>query len=128
MSEAAMSHWRRLLPLCISVGLIVWLANRISVAELLRASALLPCQRLVPMTVGLVIALYLWDVLCLLAVFATRRDRLSYGWMLRARGKSFLVGAFNQGLGQAAVAWDVARVQGTPFAAALSAQRFAGLA
>ena len=88
--------------------------------ELLRASAVLPWQRLAAMTVGLVIALYLWDVVCLLTVFSVDGGQLSYGRMLRARGKSYLVGAWNQGLGQAAVAWDVARLQGTPFAAALS--------
>jgi hypothetical protein len=115
-----MRHWRKAFPLFISVGLIVWLASRISMGELLRASAVLPWQRLAAMTVGLVVALYLWDALCLLTVFAVDGRRLTYGHMLLTRGKSYLVGALNQGLGQAAVAWDISRVQGTSFAAALS--------
>ena len=114
-----MRHWRDAIPLCTSVCLVVWLASRISVGELLRASAMLPWQRLVPMTVGLVVALYLWDVLCLLTVFSIDGRRLTYGLMLCARGRSYLVGVLNQGLGQAAVAWDISRIQGTTFAAAL---------
>ncbi len=115
-----MRFCRKTLPLCISAGLIVWLASRIPISQLLRASAVLPWRCLSLMTVGLVAALYLWDVLCLLAVYAVDGRRLTYGQMLRARGRSYLVGALNQGLGQAAVAWETARVQGSSFAAALS--------
>lgn len=115
-----MSHCRKAIPLLISAGLIVWLASRLSVRELLRASAVLPWERLVPMTVGLVVALYLWDSLCLLTVFSIEGRCLTYGDMLRVRGMSYLIGAWNQGLGQVAVAWDVARAQGTTFVAALS--------
>ena len=49
-----------------------------------------------------------------------RSTPLTYRGMLRVRGRSYLVGALNQGLGQAAVAWDVAGIQGTSFAAALA--------
>jgi hypothetical protein len=115
-----MRHWRRAIPLCVSAGLIVWLASRISVAELLRASGVLPWQQLAAMTAGLVVALYLCDVYCLLTVFSVNGRRLTFGRMLRARGKSYLLGAWNQGLGQAAVAWDVASIQETSFTAALS--------
>jgi len=115
-----MLHWRKMLPYCISAGLIVWLTSRFSTSEIIRAFAVLPWQRLLPMTVGLVIALYLWDALCLLTVFSVADWRWTYRRMLRARGKSYLAGAFNQGLGQAALAWEIARVQGTSFAAALS--------
>jgi len=72
------------------------------------------------MTVALVVLLYLWDTSCLLTVFHVDGRKLTYGRMLRARGRSYLVGALNQGLGQAAVAWDVARLQGTSFVEALS--------
>ena len=119
MSEAAMKYWRKTFPFVVSTGLIVWLASRISLDELLRASAVLPWQRLAPMTAGLVILLYFWDAFCLLTVYSLAGKQLTYGRMLR-RGKSYLVGALNQGLGQAAVAWQVARVQSTSFAAALS--------
>ncbi len=115
-----MRYWHKAIPLCISVGLIVWLAVRIPAGELLQAAAVLPWQRLAAMTLGLVVALYLWDTLCLLAVFSVDHGRLTYFSMLRARGKSYMVGALNQGLGQVAVAWDIAKTQGMPFAAAMS--------
>ncbi len=104
-------RWRKTLPLVISLGLIAWLASRISLGEVLQAAVLLPWQKLAPMTVGLVVALYLWDALCLLTVFSTAAEDLTYVRMLQLRGKSYLVGALNQGLGQAAVAWHVAKMR-----------------
>jgi hypothetical protein len=115
-----MNAWRNSLPLWISLGLIVWLIHRISLDELLRAAASLPWQLLAPMTVGFVIVLYVWDVFCLLTVFAGNGKPLTYSQMLRVRGRSYLAGVLNQALGQAAVAWDVARIQGTSYIAALS--------
>jgi hypothetical protein len=111
--------WRRALPAAISVGLIAWLASRISLSELARAAAVLPWKLLGPMTVALVIALYFWDALCLVTVFSTGGKAFTCTAMLRARGKSYLVGAWNQGLGQAAVAWNVAKARRTSFRAAL---------
>jgi hypothetical protein len=72
------------------------------------------------MTFALVVSLYLWDALCLQTVFSVGGNGLTYTEMLRARGKSYLVGAWNQGLGQAAVAWRVARARKTSFRAALA--------
>ena len=72
------------------------------------------------MTAAMVMLLYLWDAYCLPVVFASGNARLSYGCMLRLRGKSYLLSALNQGLGQAAIAWSVARTQATPLVAAYS--------
>jgi hypothetical protein len=113
-------RWGKLVPLVISLGLIVWLAQRTSLANLVRTIGSLPWKYLVPMTTALVIALYLWDALCMLTVFSAEGSRLSYLQMLKARGKSFLLGAWNQGLGQAAVAWEIARLQHSSVRAALT--------
>ena len=115
-----MKTWHKLLPFSISLGLIVWLICRISPGGLLHAATLLPWRLLAPMTLGLVVVLYLWDVVCLLTVYSDENRRLTYLQMLRIRGRSYLVGAFNQGLGQAAVAWEAARIQESSFIAALS--------
>jgi hypothetical protein len=104
----------------ISLGLIAWLASRISLSGLAQAAAVLPWKLLVPMTAALVVGLYLWDTLCLLTVFSVGGSSISYGAMLRARGKSYLWAAWNQGLGQAAVAWYVARARRTSFRAAFA--------
>jgi hypothetical protein len=115
-----MERWRKALPLLFSAGLIVWLISRISVANLFRAATLLPWQLLLPMTGAMVVLVYLWDAYCLPVVFANGNARLSYGWMLRARGRSYLLSALNQGLGQAAIAWHVARSRAMPLTVALS--------
>lgn len=115
-----MNAWRKSLPLWISIGLIAWLVHRVSLDDLLRAAARLPWQFLVPMTVGAVVVLYLWDVYCLLTVFIGIGRPLTYSEMLWLRGRSYLAAVMNQGLGQAAVAWNVARIQGVPVVAALS--------
>ncbi len=111
---------RRRMPVAISLGFILWLASRISLRGLLQAAAVLPWKQLVPMTVALVVALYLWDAVCLLTVFSTGGRGMTYAEMLRARGKSYLWAAWNQSLGQAAVAWHVARARRTTFRGALA--------
>ena len=116
-----MARWRRFLPLLISLGLVGWLATRVSPLAVIRAAAALEWQLLVPMTAALVAALYLWDAFCQPLVFS-RSDKaaLSYSRMLRLRGESYLLGAFNQGLGQGLLAWNVARLQRTSLATTLS--------
>jgi hypothetical protein len=115
-----MKIFRKWLPLGVSLVLTAWVASRISMSRLFHAAGLLPWERLAAMTVGLVAALYLWDAYCLLAVFSVDGRRLGYEEVLRARGKSYLAGTLNQGLGQAAVAWDVAKIQSRSFAAMFS--------
>ena len=101
-----MGRWRKTLPLLFSVGLISWLVSRISVDNLWRAAAAVRWQLLllVPVTAAMVVLVYLWDAYCLPIVFASGNPRLSYGCMLRLRGRSYLLSALNQGLGQAAIA------------------------
>ena len=94
-----MKTCRKALPLLISVGLIIWLACRISLRSVFEGASVLPWQILVPMTLGLMIALYLWDVLCLLTVFADSDKPLTYWQMLRLRGRSYLAGRTKPRLG-----------------------------
>jgi hypothetical protein len=115
-----MGRWRKTLPLLLSAGLIAWLVGRISVTSLLHAAAALRWQWLLPLTAAMVLLVYLWDAYCLPVVFAAGHARMSYGQMLRARGKSYLLSALNQGLGQAALAWHVARIENMPLVDALS--------
>jgi hypothetical protein len=115
-----MGWLRKALPLLFSVGLISWLISRISVDHLVRAAATLRWQLLVPMTAAMVVLVYLWDAYCLPVVFATANARLPYGRMLRVRGRSYLLSALNQGLGQASLAWHVARIERMPLVSALS--------
>jgi hypothetical protein len=115
-----MRSLRRLVPLAVSATLIAWLLTRFSFGKLVNAAAVLPWQALLPMTAALVVALYLWDVVCLLTVFSEDGRRLTYGQMLRIRGRSYVVSVVNQALGQGAVAWEVSRAQQTSLLAALS--------
>jgi hypothetical protein len=67
----------------------------------------------------MVLALYLWDSVCLHWLFAERGLPLSYGQVLRARGSSYIASAVNYELGQGLVAWGLARAQGTTLVGAL---------
>jgi hypothetical protein len=115
-----MSTWRKLLPLLISLALIAWVVMRLSVGGVFQAIAAAPWPRLAILTAALVVALYLWDAVCLLTVFSGHGRPLTYAEMLRARGKSYAIGTLHQGLGQAALAWEVARTKKASLAAALS--------
>jgi hypothetical protein len=59
----------------------------------------------------MVVALYLWDAFCLPAVYAVDERRVPYRKSLHIRGLSYLGGALNYELGQAAIAWGMARLQ-----------------
>jgi hypothetical protein len=111
-----MWQWRKvihkILPLAISGALIGWLLSRISLDEVLRAAGELNWRLLAPLTACMVMALYVWDSLCLKTVFALDNRKLEFGKMLRIRGISYLVGAFNYELGQAFIAWSMTRQMG----------------
>jgi len=66
------------------------------------------------------LALYLWDGLCLQAVYTTEGSPLGYRRMLHIRGLSYLLSALHCQLGQAMVIWNVARHQGGSLVATAS--------
>ena len=59
----------------------------------------------------MVVALYLWDASCLPTVYSVDGNSWPYRRSLHLRGVSYLGGAVNYELGQAALAWGVARLQ-----------------
>ncbi len=105
------SWLHRCLPVVVSGAALAWVVWRVSPAALAEKAILLDWHLLVPATVAMVIALYFWDGVCLVALFATPEHPLSYAQSLRARGRSYLAAAINYELGQAALAWDLARTQ-----------------
>jgi hypothetical protein len=107
-----MKHWQKVLPLLVSAGLIGWLLYNVSPEAVFAAAAQLRWKPLAGLTVALVLSLYLWDALCLQAVYATDQNPLSYRRMLHIRGLSYLFSALHCQLGQALVIWNVARHQG----------------
>lgn len=112
-------RWRRIMPALVTVGLLVWLVYRISPQALMDAASQLDWPRLCLVFSAMVLALYLWDSVCLHWLFAESGLPLSYGQVLRARGSSYVAIAVNYELGQGLVAWELARVQGTPLVGAL---------
>src|SRR5688500_17178676 len=110
----------RALPVLVSAVALAWVVWRVSPEELLRKATLLEWHLLVPATMAMVLALYFWDAVCLMALFATPEHPLSYAQALAARGRSYIAGAINYELGQAALAWDLARIQGVSLLSTLS--------
>src|SRR5688572_19475215 len=112
--DGTMPRWRkivqRIVPLAVSALLIAWLLSRISLGELVEAAANLRWQLLAPLTAVMVLALYVWDALCLKTVYTLHERPLSYRQMLHVRGISYLAGAFNYELGQAFIAWNMAKL------------------
>jgi hypothetical protein len=106
-------RWRRLVPPVVSAGLVLWLVYHVSPPALVAAASDLDWPRLCLVFSAMVLALYLWDSVCLHWLFAEPGLPLSYGQVLRARGSSYVASAVNYELGQGLVAWELARAQGT---------------
>jgi hypothetical protein len=104
---------KRLLPVAISLGLLVWLMTWISPHALAQAASELPWRLLLPATITMVLALYFWDAVCLGTVYRVDGHRWGYWRSLHLRGLSYLGGAVNYELGQAGLAWGLARLQQT---------------
>ena len=109
--------WRRMIPLLGSALLLAAVLWQISPAEVFRAFGRLNWSVLAPTTVLLVLALYLWDSLCLWWLFGRRDGAISYRLVLRARGTSYLFTVINYGLGHGMLAWLLARYREKPFLA-----------
>ena len=65
-------------PLLVSAGLVAWLFWRFSFHDVLSAALQLPWQWLLPLTAGMVLALYAWDGLCLPATYGMEHSPLCY--------------------------------------------------
>lgn len=113
-------YGRWLLAGTVSVGLLSWLAYRISLDELARAAAALNWPLLVGLTIGLVLALYGWDVLCVRWLFGQPLGGLSIRTAGGARAASYLWSAFNYEAGQGVMAWRLAQAQEQSLLASLS--------
>ncbi|MFO7908207.1 MAG: hypothetical protein ACQESR_14660 [Planctomycetota bacterium] len=98
-------------PVAVSAGLIAWLLYLVPPDALIEELSGLPQAEILALSAGLVLALYVWDTVCLQTVFATEAHVMSYRRMLAVRGMSYLLGAFNYELGQGVVAWNVSRMQ-----------------
>ena len=119
-SRARRSFLRWGLQPLISGSLLLFAIWRVSPEKLESSLALLDYQLLVPWTALMVLALYLWDAVCLRFVFVQGHAGLTYRTVLHARGSSYLLGAFNYELGQGVFAWEMARTTGTSVLAALT--------
>jgi hypothetical protein len=109
-----------LLPPGVSAVLLAGVVWWVTPERLLESAAVLDWHRLVPAAVAMVLALYLWDALCLPAVYRDEGGRISYWQALHLRGLTYWAGAFNYELGQATLAWGMARLQGATIARMLA--------
>jgi hypothetical protein len=109
MMRKALRHF--VAPLLLTGGLIVWLFTRVHPSQLMQAAGEIAWLPMLVATAVMVIALYLWDSACLPTVYSIHDDRWSYGESLHMRGLSYLGGCVNYELGQAALAWGLARLQ-----------------
>jgi hypothetical protein len=108
------------LPAGITLGLITWLIVRVSPHRLLDAAREIAWAPLMLATGTMVIALYLWDSVCLQTIYSVRKNRWSYGRSLQLRGLSYLGGCVNYELGQAALAWGLSKLQNASLVRMLS--------
>jgi hypothetical protein len=113
-------HRHFLLPAGITLLLITWLVVRVSPQRLLSAAGEIAWVPLLWATGAMVIALYLWDSVCLQTIYSVHKNRWSYGRSLQLRGLSYLGGCLNYELGQAALAWGLARLQNASIVRMLS--------
>ena len=111
---------RVIASLGVSAGLLAWLVYRVSPQALAHAAAEVDWRLLAPATVAMVFALYFWDAVCLPIVYRVDDNRWSYWRSLHLRGLSYLAGSLHYELGQAALAWGMARTQNTSVVRMLS--------
>jgi hypothetical protein len=111
---------RVIASLGVSAGLLAWLVYRVSPQALAHAAAEVNWRLLAPVTVAMVFALYFWDAVCLPTAYRVDENRWSYWRSLHLRGLSYLAGALHYELGQAALAWGMARTQNTSVVRTLS--------
>jgi hypothetical protein len=123
--DAVDPAWRRALrygvPVVVSSGLLAYiLIVQVPPSVLWEKLQQLDYARLVPWALMMVVALYLWDGVCMRFVFGRAQPGLGYRSVLRARGVSYLALAFNYELGQGIFAWTLARQTQTSLLAGLA--------
>lgn len=104
-----MRGWKRGIPLLVSGALVGGLLWRIAPSELATEFRNLPLGLLLPLSVLMVGALYLWDAVCLQFVFRFPGEPMPFSTALHARGSSYLASTINHQLGRAVLAWLFAR-------------------
>ncbi|HEX4412804.1 MAG TPA: hypothetical protein VH107_04190 [Lacipirellulaceae bacterium] len=110
MTRQALRHF--VVPLLLTGGLVVWLFTRISPSHLMGAAGEIAWLPMLVATAAMVAGLFFWDAACLMTIYSIHHNRWSYRESLRLRGVSYLGGCINYELGQAALAWGLARLQG----------------
>jgi hypothetical protein len=111
---------RIIASLAVSAGLLAWLVVRVSPQALAQAAAEVNWRLLAPATIIVVFALYFWDAVCLPTAYRVDDNRWSYWRSLHLRGLSYLFGSLHYELGQAMLAWEMARTQKTSVVRMLS--------
>jgi hypothetical protein len=101
----------RAVPFAVSLVLLTLVIWWVSPQALFEAAGQLRWQLLLPVTAAMAFALYLCDAACLPVVYSVGDRRVGYLGALKVRGLSYLGGAFNYELGQAGIAWGMARLQ-----------------
>jgi hypothetical protein len=110
----------RAIPFAVSLVLLTVVIWWVSPLALVHAARQLQWQLLLPATAAIVFALYVCDTACLPLVYSVGGRRVGYFEAIKVRGLSYLGGAFNYELGQAGIAWGMARIQDTSLLRMLS--------
>jgi hypothetical protein len=111
VTRQAPKYLSSVLRVLVSTGLaavVIWLA---SPRKLIESASLLNWPQLGLATGALVLALFVADSFCVYWLFSRPGQPLGYRSALAARGTSYLFSSFNYELGQAAMAWHLARLQ-----------------
>lgn len=112
--KAIIQRGKHILPLPVSIGLIAFLVWKISPEKLLAAFRQQNWPMLVLATVVQVVALFLWDSVCVWWLFSQPDRRLPFGKALRIRCDTVIWAAINLEVGQAAFAWKISKTLGVP--------------
>ena len=111
---------RKVLPWVVSIGILVYLLNKITITEIYAASVGVDLWMFIPV-IFLGVLLYLaWDVLVFIALFKEIQTPVSYGGMFVARAASLLLNMINYFLGVGSVAFLVHRWKKIPVSRTVS--------
>jgi hypothetical protein len=110
---------RRIGPILISVGLVIWLVWHVTPEKLGQAFATGPWPWLILVTVVQLVILFLWDTISLWWLFSQPDQAVPFRMVLRARTDSVLWSAVNLEIGQGVFAWRLAQAGGDSVKGAL---------
>jgi len=106
--------FRKVLPWVVSIGILIYLLNKIPVTEVYEASAGVDLWMFIPVVLIGTLTYLAWDVLIYEVLFKEIKIPLSFGGLFKVRAASFLLNVVNHFIGTGSAALLIHRWKKIP--------------